>query len=96
MHYINLKKKKDFCIENDFFYTNIIEPRWIKANYHVFVCSPVTFFKLVNVWHFLKIVSDSTFKIWEFVSKVDDPDKFVIPMWLNMQTIKVREIHSEL
>ena len=91
-----IKKKKDFCIENDFFYTNIIEPRWIKANYHVFVCSPVTFFKLVNVWHFLKIVSDSTFKIWEFVSKVDDPDKFVIPMWLNMQTIKVREIHSEL
>jgi len=91
-----VQKKKDFCIENDFVYTQIIEPRWLKVNYLIFVSSLPTFFKIVNLWHFLKIVSDSTFKIWHFVDTVDDPDKFVFPMWLNMQTIKVRGVRSEL
>lgn len=91
-----IHKKKDFFIENDFLYTSVIEPRWLKINYNIFVCSPATFCKIVNIWHFFKIVSDSTFKIWEFLDKSDDPDRFVFPMWLNMQCIKVREIHSEL
>lgn len=91
-----IHKKKDFFIENDFLYSNIIEPRWLKINYNIFVCSPATFCKIVNIWHFLKIVSDATFKIWEFIDKAEDPDRFVFPMWLNMQCIKVREIRSEL
>ena len=91
-----IQKKRDFFIENDFLYTCIIEPRWLKINYNIFVCSPATFYKMVNIWHFLNIVSDSTFKIWEFLDKSNDPDRFVFPMWLNMQCIKVREIHSEL
>jgi hypothetical protein len=91
-----IEKKKDFNIENEFFYTSVIEPRWLKINYNVFVCSPATFMKIVNFWHFLKIVADATFKIWEFVDKVEDPDKFVFPMWLSMQTIKIRRIEHEL
>lgn len=89
-----IEKKKDFNVENDFFYTSVIEPRWLKINYNIFVCSPSTFIKIVNFWHFLKIVADTTFKIWKFVDEVDDPDKFIFPMWLNMQTIKVRGIRT--
>lgn len=90
------KKKTDFTIENDFLYTHIIEPRWLKIDYKLFVCSPATFFKIVNMWHFLKIVADSTFKIWQFIETAQDADKFVLPMWLNMQSIKVRRIDRDL
>jgi hypothetical protein len=91
-----VQQKKDFTIENDFLYTHIIEPRWLKINYNIFVCSPSTFLKIVNVWHFLKIVSDQTFKIWEFLQTSENPDRFVLPMFTNMQTIKIRDIHNDL
>jgi len=91
-----IKNKKNFFIENDFLFTHVIEPRWLKVNYNIIVCSPMTFFKIVNVWHFFKVVADSTFKIWDFVDKVNDPDKFVFPMWTNMQNIKIRDMHNEL
>lgn len=91
-----LTKKKNFIIENDFLYTHVIEPRWLKVNYNIFVCSPSTFLKIVNTWHFLKIVSDQTFKIWEFLNNSENPDRFVFPMFTNMQCIKIRDIRDEL
>ena len=91
-----IQKKTNFSVEYDFFYTHIIEPRWLKINYNLFVCSSSTFLKIVNIWHFLQTVSDSTFKIWHFITESAEPDKFVFPMWLSMQSVKVRNIHDEL
>lgn len=92
----SVQQKKNFSLENNFVYTCIIEPRWLKINYNVLICSTPTFFKIVNLWHFFKIVSDSTFKIWDFINSADRPDRFVLPMWLNMQSIKVRGIRNDL
>ena len=88
--------KQNFTIENDFLYTHIIEPRWLKINYDIFICSPSTFLKMVNVWHFFKIISDQTFKIWDFLQTAENPDRFVLPMFTNMQTIKIRDIRNDL
>jgi len=88
--------KQNFTVENDFLYTHIIEPRWLKINYNIFICSPSTFLKIVNVWHFFKIISDQTFRIWEFLQASENPDRFVLPMFTNMQTIKIRDIRNDI
>jgi len=89
-----VKNNKNFTVEQDFLFINIIEPRWLNVNYKFYVCATSTFFRIVNFWHFLSIVSDSTFKIWTWMESRPDADRFIFPMWLNNQFIKVREIND--
>jgi hypothetical protein len=89
-----IKNINSFKQEADFFHVHILEPKWLKVNYNVYACSPSTFFKVVNFWYFLSIVSDQTFRVWDFIDKCEDSERFVLPMWLNMQSIKVRDINE--
>ena len=83
---------KDFLMELDILYAIVYEPRLLKMDYDCFVSSYYGFNKLVNFWRFLPYVEDSTFRIWDWFNTSDDPAKFILPMWLNMQSIKVRDI----
>ena len=89
-----IKNKKNFTLEQDYLFINIIEPRWLNVNYKFYACATSTFFKIVNFWHFTSIFSDSTFKIWTWLEGRIDTDRFIFPMWLNNQFIKVREIND--
>lgn len=87
-----IKNKKNFTLEQDFLFINILEPRWLNIDYRFYACATSTFFKMVNFWQFMSIVSDSTFKIWTWMEGRIDTDRFVFPMWLQNQSIKVRKL----
>lgn len=89
-----IKNKNNFTLEQDFLFTNILEPRWLKINYRFYACTTSTFFKIVNFWYFISIVSDSTFKIWDWLDGHPNADEFILPMYLTNQFIKVREINE--
>ena len=89
-----VKNKKNFTLEQDFLFINIVEPRWLNVNYKFYACATSTFFKIVNFWQFMSIVSDSTFKIWTWMEGRIDADGFILPMYLNNQFIKVRDIND--
>lgn len=86
--------KKNFTLEQDFMFINIIEPRWLNVDYTYYACATSTFFKIVNFWRFLSIVSDQTFNIWTWLDGRIDADRFIFPMWLSNQNIKVRNIRG--
>ena len=87
-----INNHSDFYIEDNFIFAFIKEPRWLKLDYNFYVCNVTTFFKLVNFWYFLNTVSDNTFKIWDWFTGIDDCEEFILPLWLNMQSIKIRRI----
>lgn len=87
-----ISNHSDFIVEDNFIFGFIKEPRWLKLDYSFYVCNPATFFKLVNFWHFLRVLEDNTFKIWNWFTVIEDCEEFILPMWLNMQSIKIRQI----
>jgi hypothetical protein len=89
-----IKNKKNFTLEQDFLFINIQEHRWAKVNYKFYACATSTFFKIVNFWQFTSVFSDNIFKIWTFLEGHPDTDRYLLPMYLNNQFIKIRELND--
>jgi hypothetical protein len=90
-HRARFAHAKSFVTELDIFSTVILEPRWLKIDYDCYVTSMYGFNKTVNLWQFMPYVTDDTFKVWNW-AELPDADKFILPVWLNMQSLKVRSI----
>ena len=82
-----------FKTELDIFNAIIYEPRWLKIEYDCYVTSVYGFNKTVNFWRFMPYITDDTFKVWNWV-ELPEADKFVLPLWLSMQVLKVRSINE--
>lgn len=87
-----INNHNNFFLEDNFMFVFVKEPRWVKLDYNFYACNIPTFFKIINFWHFLRAVGDSTFKIWDWFTTIEDCEEFILPMWLNMQSIKIRRI----
>jgi hypothetical protein len=88
-HHARFAHAKGFVTELDIVSAIIYEPRWLKIDYDCFVTSMYGFNKIVNFWQFMPYVTDDTFRIWNW-SELPDADKFLLPVWLGMQALKVR------
>jgi hypothetical protein len=82
-----------FKTELDIFNAIIYEPRWLKIEYDCYATSVYGFNKTVNFWQFMPYITDDTFKVWNWAD-LPESDKFVLPLWLGMQALKVRNINE--
>lgn len=85
---------RNFITELDIFNTIIYEPRWLKIDYDCYVTSVYGFNKTVNFWRFMPSVTSDSLKHYNW-HQSPQADQFVLPMWLNQQSLRVRSI-SEL
>lgn len=95
MHKAKYLYDKKFLMELDLVFAIMHEPRWLNMDYKCFVSSYSGFNKIVNLWRFFPYLEDATFNIWDWFRENNDPGGFILPMWLNMQTLKVRNIAND-
>ena len=90
-HHARYSHSRLFKTELDIFSAIIYEPRWLKIEYDCYVTSMYGFNKLVNFWRFMPYITTDTFKVWNWFD-LPEAEKFVLPLWLQMQAMKVRSI----
>lgn len=90
-HHAQYSHSRLFKTELDIFSAIIYEPRWLKIEYDCYVTSMYGFNKLVNFWRFMPYITSDTFKVWVWFD-LPEAEKFVLPLWLQMQAMKVRSI----
>jgi hypothetical protein len=92
-HRAKYSHSREFRTELDIFNAIIYEPRWLKIDYDCYVTSVYGFNKTVNFWQFMPYITTDTFKIWVWYN-LPEADRFVLPLWLQMQAMKVRSINE--
>lgn len=88
------QSNKNF-IENNLFYTIVICPMNPEVDYSFFVTTQTTFLRVIMFWQFIRLLDD---KIWKYNWWIDwksnpastKPDKLILPCWLDMQGIYIR------
>lgn len=90
-HQAQYSHSREFRTELDIFNAIIYEPRWLKIEYDCYVTSVYGFNKTVNFWKFMPYITSDTFKLWVWYD-LPEAEKFVLPLWLQQQALKVRSI----
>lgn len=92
-HQARYSHSREFRTELDIFNAIIYEPRWLKIDYDCYVTSVYGFNKTVNFWRFMPYITTDMFKLWTWYN-LPEADRFVLPLWLQMQAMKVRSINE--
>lgn len=91
----NLYSHNKHFIENNLFYTTVICPMVPEVDYSFFVTTQSTFLRVVMFWQFIRLLDDNIWKTnwwtdWKNDTNSKKPDGFILPCWLDMQGIYIR------
>lgn len=82
-------------IENNLFYSIIICPMVPEVDYSFFVTTQSTFLRVIMLWQFIRLLDDWSWGAdwwvnWKNNTDSKKPDGFILPCWLDMQGIYIR------